>query len=112
MQFKIKRPCESCPFRKDVSPFLHRAPQIVTQLEDDYFWFACHETTGMKSGKRVKPEKQSHCAGAMMVLWKSGTANIAMRLALLYKLITREQLEQDVAVFDSLEEFAAHHESA
>ena len=47
-----------------------------------------------------------------MVLWKSGMANIAMRLALIYKLITREQLQQDVPVFDSLEEFATHHESA
>lgn len=45
-----------------------------------------------------------------MVLWKSGMANIAMRLALIYQMITREQLEQDVPVFASLDEFAAHHE--
>jgi hypothetical protein len=111
MQFNIKRPCSACPFRSDVAPFLHRAPRIAKQLKDDHFWFACHETTGIKSGKRVNPANQSHCAGAMMVLWKSGMANIAMRLALVYKMITREQLEQDVPVFASLDEFAAHHES-
>jgi Family of unknown function (DUF6283) len=109
LKFDIKRPCEHCPFRRDVPPYLHRARQIARQMEDDHYWFACHETTGMKHGKRVRRADQSHCAGLMAVLWREGNPNIAMRLALAFKMISREQLEAEQPVFDSLAEFARHH---
>jgi hypothetical protein len=110
MLFKIKHPCELCPFRKDVRPFLRRAQSIAEQMEDDHFWFACHETTGVKSGRRVRPAKQSHCAGLMGVLWKMKRPNIAMRLALMYKMITVKQLNSIQNVFNSLNEFKNHHD--
>lgn len=109
MKFEIKRPCENCPFRRDVHPFLRRAKQIAKQMQDDHNWFACHKTTGMESGKRTKARDQSHCAGLMGVLWRMGRPNIAMRLALLFKMITVKQLEAPQPVFDSLEEFERHH---
>jgi hypothetical protein len=80
-------------------------------MRDDHNWFACHETTGMKTGKRVKRADQSHCAGLMKVLWREGIPNIAMRIALIYKFITVEQLEaKKPPVFRSLAEFEKHHE--
>ena len=109
MKFDIKRPCEHCPFRRDVPPFLNRADSIAGDLRDDHNWFACHETTGQMTGKRVKPENQSQCAGSMIVLWRSGRPNIAMRIAIITKLLKIETLEQPAPVFDSLDEFAGHH---
>lgn len=110
MKFLIKRPCDACPFRRDSNPFLRRAGEIRDQMKDDHFWFACHETTGAKRGRRIKPTEQSHCAGLMKVLWKMRRPNIAMRLALTFKMITVEQLqERRPAVFRNLDEFAKHH---
>ena len=110
MKFEIKQPCAECPFRRDVHPYLRRAGEIRDQMNDDHFWFACHRTTGQMRGRRVRPAEQSHCAGLMRVLWRMKRPNVAMRLALLYKLITVEQLEQRrPAVFRTLDAFAAHH---
>jgi hypothetical protein len=110
VQFKIKRPCDGCPFRTDRAPFLRRAATLAKQLSDDSFWFACHETTGVKKGRRIKPENQSQCAGSMIVLWRQGRPNIAMRIALTYKMIRVSDLNAPAPVFNSLAEFAAHHE--
>lgn len=109
MKFDIKRPCAECPFRTDCHPYLRRAPQIAEQMKDDQNWFACHQTTGAMHGKRIRKENQSHCAGLMGVLWRERRMNVAMRLALVYKMITVEQLEAEQPVFKSLDEFAAHH---
>jgi len=109
MKFKIKTPCADCPFRTDSNPFLRRAPQLRHQLRNDQNWFACHETTGVKNGKRIKPADQSHCAGAMGVLWNEGNPNLAMRLALAFKLITVKQLDKMQPVFQSLDDFVRHH---
>jgi len=47
----------------------------------------------------------------MKVLWREGIPNIAMRIALIYKFITVEQLEaKKPPVFRSLAEFEKHHE--
>lgn len=109
MKFTIKRPCEHCPFRSDVHPFLRRAPQIAKQMKDDHYWFACHETTGVSKGKRVRRSDQSHCMGLAAVLWSMGMPNIAMRLALSFKMITVAQLEAPKNTFRSLTEFVQHH---
>lgn len=54
MKFLVKSPCADCPFRASCHPFLRRAYAIARELRDDTRWFACHETTGVKHGRRVK----------------------------------------------------------
>jgi hypothetical protein len=113
MRFDIKRPCAHCPFRKDVPGYLHRerASELARQLvDDDLSWFACHETTGVKGGKRVKRSDQSHCMGAAMVLWRQGMPNVATRIALASKLLRVEDLNVSAPVFDSMDQFAKHHD--
>lgn len=112
MKFAIKNPCELCPFRRDVAPFLQRRARLIaTQLADDHFWFACHETTGVKGGRRKNQREQSHCMGVMRVLWREGNPNIAMRLALATSTITVDDLERaSPACFRSLTAFVKHHE--
>jgi len=110
MKFSVKKPCAQCPFRKDVQPFLRRASTIAQEMRDDTRWFACHQTTGQMHGKRVKPAEQSHCAGLMGVLWNEGRPNIAMRLALIYKLITIKQIKAATRLtFRSFAAFERHH---
>jgi len=49
--------------------------------------------------------------GAMRVLWRSGLINVAMRLALYFDLLKREDLDTpEPPVFGSLEEFRCHHD--
>lgn len=113
MLFEIKKPCALCPFRRDVRPFLsRRAASIASELRNDHNWFACHETTGVKSGKRVRLENQSHCMGAAIVLWRSHLTNVPIRLALWLKLLDESVLNQPAPVFDSLEEFVTHHQGS
>jgi hypothetical protein len=111
MQFKIKRPCEHCPFRRDVHPFLdpRRAADLAETLRDDHSWFACHETVGIVRHRRIKKADQSQCAGSMMVLWREGRPNIAMRVAIHFKMLAIQDLAASAPVFDSLAEFARHH---
>lgn len=45
-----------------------------------------------------------------MVLWREGNPNVAMRLALAFGMVTVEQLKAEAPVFNSLKEFAEHHE--
>jgi hypothetical protein len=42
----IKKPCKSCPFRSDVTPYLHpeRAAEIVYAAQNPYSDFPCHCT--------------------------------------------------------------------
>lgn len=111
MLWKIKRPCEHCPFRRDVRPFLRNsfARQLTTELRNDMNWFACHETTGATNGKRIRAANQSHCIGAAIVLWRDGLVNLSTRLALHLNMITMDDLQRPAPVFDTLEEFEAHH---
>lgn len=112
MKFAIKKPCVDCPFRRAVFPYLHNAPVIARALQDDHNWFACHETTGAMTDTEVPVSEHSHCMGAMRVLWRTQLTNIAMRIALACDLLKREDLDApEPAVFESLEQFEAHHEA-
>jgi hypothetical protein len=112
MQFKVKIPCAECPFRKNIRPFLTagRAAQIAGDLSDDHHWFACHHTTG----PAIKTENQSQCAGSMGVLWKMHRPNIAMRLAIHFKLITLTELNRIARhkIYPSLSAFVRAHRNA
>lgn len=43
----MKKPCKHCPFRSDVTPFLHpdRADEISCAASNPYSEFHCHTTT-------------------------------------------------------------------
>ena len=42
----MKEPCQHCPFRSDVRPFLHpeRAEELAYMTENRYNEFHCHQT--------------------------------------------------------------------
>jgi len=65
-----KKPCKHCPFRRDVTPFLHpeRAADIAYIAQNPYSSFACHETTedsDNDDGERIVTRSSLECAGLL-----------------------------------------------
>lgn len=62
-----KKPCKSCPFRRDVTPFLHpeRAEDIANSACNPYSEFHCHATLGYDDdeGDTMVVETSLVCAG-------------------------------------------------
>lgn len=71
MEDYMEKPCKHCPFRNDVTPFLHpdRAEQLAYSTQNPYNSFACHKTTvsdeefGGDGSRMVAVETSKECAG-------------------------------------------------
>lgn len=73
----MKKPCEHCPYRKDVPPFLHprRGAELAYLAYNHYNSFPCHKTTKSADevfdgdypeefeGERFAVETSKECAG-------------------------------------------------
>ncbi len=71
----MKSPCEHCPFRRDVTPFLtiERWAELAYHAQNPYNSFACHKTTVHNDNddepEMVTTEKSKECAGFMTLQW-------------------------------------------
>jgi hypothetical protein len=62
----IKTPCQHCPFRRDVKPFLHpiRAEELAYSATNRYNTFDCHKTLEHDDeGDTFAGSKSKVCAG-------------------------------------------------
>ena len=65
----VKKPCEHCPFRSDVKPFLtsERASDLAYCAQNPYCNFPCHKTTvedeSSDEGEQMCIETTKECAG-------------------------------------------------
>ena len=66
----MKKPCEHCPYRHDVKPFLHpkRGADLAYLAQNPYSSFHCHKTTESddsdeSEGKMLVTAKSKMCAG-------------------------------------------------
>ncbi|POZ80231.1 hypothetical protein [Burkholderia contaminans] len=102
--FKLRRPCENCPFLKSGAIELApgRVDGIVEQLvKDDHSTFQCHKTvhnnrTGGKwddAGGYTASGRESMCAGAMIYLEKLGRPTVGMRLGRVFGIYDPERLK-------------------
>lgn len=102
--FRLKRPCENCPFLKEGAIELRpgRLQGIIDGLvNDDMSNFQCHKTvhhpkTGgswSEEGGYKASGKECMCAGAMIYLEKAGRPTVAMRLGSAVGLYDRRELE-------------------
>lgn len=70
----MKNPCKHCPFRKDVTPFLHpeRGEELAIHSLNPYNDFPCHETTvsddNSEDGEMLVTEKSKMCAGFLTLV--------------------------------------------
>ena len=89
--FKLKKPCDNCPFRKVGAIELSdgRLDGIIEHLEsDDRQSFACHKTVhNERTGGEWDDDdeyhpsgKESECVGAMVYLLKTGNPSVQMRI--------------------------------
>ena len=109
MHFKLKRPCEDCPFLKVGGIRLRkaRAEEIGgMMLASDGGTFACHKTTD--SGGSEGPVQ--HCAGALIFAEKNEIATQAMRIAERLRMYDHTLLQGHEDVFDTLEEMVDANE--
>lgn len=108
--FNLKRPCAHCPFRTDIDPFITgaRARDIATSLAQDAS-FPCHETVEHDDdGERVYSRNEQHCAGAAIVLLKTGRPNQMMRIGMRTGW-NPDCMQMDAPVYESLGSFVARH---
>ncbi len=114
MRFDLRKPCEKCPFRTDVKPYLsgpERAQEIVESLGDG--GFPCHATVsyddyddyGDDESPRVSSPGEQFCAGALVMLEKVDRPGQAMRIAERLGLYDRTKLKMDSPVYGSPEKF-------
>lgn len=109
--FALTTPCVDCPFRKDIAFYLtpKRRREIAEHLRHDGT-FQCHKTTDGEwddQGIYHPTDNEIHCAGALLVLLKSGelAANWRLRTAVGWQLLDLDALDQTAQVFATLDDF-------
>jgi hypothetical protein len=70
----MKKPCQHCPFRHDVKPFLHpkRGQELAYHSHNRYNSFPCHKTTESYededgTGRMGVTENSKECHGFMVL---------------------------------------------
>lgn len=99
----LKEPCQSCPFRTNIRPYLRldRMLGIIRYITIRDGSFPCHKTTGDSDdgAERDITEHTQHCAGAMIYLVKNGRMNQWMRIAMRLGIFNPEKLKLKSKVF-------------
>jgi hypothetical protein len=107
MNFNLKKPCNHCPFRSDISPFLkrQRAAEISNALVNMDESFPCHKTVNYDNDEPLVPAKAEHCAGALIMLEHMDNPNQMMRIAERLGIYDRFKLEMNSPVFTHSDDF-------
>ena len=113
LNLNLKRPCNECPFRKDTM-FGWLGKRKATEIIDciagsDHGSFSCHKTNDFTESGVKETETTEHCAGALILLHKLGSPNMAMRLGYLARKFNGKNLLDQDQVFDRSEDFIRHH---
>ncbi len=104
MNFKVKSPCNDCPFRIDhpIQLAHGRMNGIMNDVLRGDKTFACHKTT--HGAKR----ETSHCAGALILLEKSGRPNWRVRFAMMLGFLDPSKLNMKAPVGNEKQILAKH----
>ncbi len=100
--FALTTPCNNCPFRTDVRPYLRRARIVALEKDLERGTFNCHKTVaslGAKGGEAA-------CAGSLILQEKLGRRPNIMRIAERLGLYDRTKLNMSAPVYDSFEAMA------
>lgn len=118
MQMTLTHPCPQCPFRTDIPPYLY--PARVRQIEASLVHgvFPCHKTTDWGDGddgdgdtEYVPTGEERHCAGALILLEKTGRPSQWMRISGRLGDYDRRKLNMAAPVFNSWEAMTAAQHS-
>lgn len=87
MNYKLKTPCKTCPFRKEGGIRLTkgRAREIIATTGNPGAEFACHSTVDYdhedEHGEVELAGGEQHCVGALIFGEKRGTSSQMARIA-------------------------------
>jgi hypothetical protein len=117
MKFDLQQPCQKCPFRTDIKPFIRgdRAAEIAESLMQQEGSFPCHVTTRHDDDGEYVPRSdggEQHCAGALIMLEKMNRPNQMMRWMERIGGYYRRKLKMDAPIYDSARAFIARHRKA
>lgn len=104
IRFKLRRPCAECPFKKTTP--LHRGvalnlDTLAESLRDETFAHSCHRTdsrSDYRQAKRYRGEIQ-HCAGALIMMEKSGCVSLPMANAMAFGELDVKRLDMAAPVY-------------
>ena len=108
--FKLKRPCKTCPFRRDTGHcFAFSRKRLEGIAAQDAF--QCHNTVdydAMEEGRDHAGDNPQQCAGLMALLHREGRPNTIMQVASRLGYLDLGALEP-AQVYRSLEEAVESH---
>jgi len=111
MRYDMKRPCDNCPFRIDVPPFIRPARAIEILTGDQAF--ACHKTVDYKGSFEGKlDELTQHCAGVLIILERENKPHQMMRIMERIGGYDQRKLDRKAPVYASIKACVSAHERA
>jgi hypothetical protein len=105
MKYTLTKPCENCPFRSDIKPYIR--PERVEEIFG--VPFSCHKTTTEKGRGNEHPEAQ-HCAGSLILHERMEQPHQMMRIAERIGIYDRTKLDMESPVYDSIDDMIEAHE--
>ena len=118
MKMTLTRPCNNCPFRTDVTPYIRheRAEEIADAITRRQGTFSCHKTIDHDdeeddeaAGNHVPSKDEQHCAGALIMLEHMDQPNQLMRIYERLRAYDRTKLDMTSPVYTSARAFIAAH---
>ncbi len=107
--YSMTTPCPKCPFRTDITPYLH--PGRVLELERSLVTaeFPCHLTTSFDGQEEddtfyVPSGDEIHCAGALILLEKLERPSQMMRICERLGFYDRRKLKMNAPVYNNFSE--------
>lgn len=103
--YGMTTPCDQCPFRSDVRPYLRKARvrEIEESLERGEF--PCHKTAQYdEDGEPTRSGDEVHCAGALILMEKEGRSSQMMRIAERIGMYDPSKLNMNAPVYESFDE--------
>ena len=113
MKYDLRKPCDNCPFRSDITPFIR--PDRAEEIASSDGEFPCHKTTEFSDEEDPEPinrDAEHHCAGFLILREKIEQPSQMMRICERLGLYDRTKLDMDAPVYDSIEEMVEAHENA
>lgn len=114
MKYELRRPCNNCPFRTDVEPFIThgRARELVAALVRSEF--TCHKTTvsvddDEGGSSRIDGPNAQHCAGALIMLEHVNQPSQMMRICERIGMYDRSKLDMSSPVYTTPAAFIRAH---
>lgn len=100
-------PCDQCPFRNDIDPYLREGRVREIERSLDRGEFPCHKTVEHdEDGEPIHSGEQIHCAGALILMEKEGRSSQMMRIAERIGIYDPSKLNMGAPVFGSFNEMA------